>query len=99
MEGALYPIFEIELFFKNGKIVICHSGDEVRYYESDKKTKALLENLDRRHSGILANYMTPVIDRAVQLLGKDAEPDNFLQAVELNTRMIKLISGIRKKSG
>ena len=95
IEKVVYPIFEIELFFHSMKIVICHSGDEVRFYENEKG-KELVENQKIRQSNILSQYMLPVLKKATQLF-KNSEPDNFLQAVELNKKIIHVISAIRKK--
>lgn len=99
IEKAVYPIFEIELFFRTEKIVICNSGDELRFYEYDTKRKSLQENKTRRRSKILSRYMIPVTGKAIQMLKKKSEHDNFLQAVQLNKRIIKLITEIRKKAG
>ncbi|HEX7905936.1 MAG TPA: Gfo/Idh/MocA family oxidoreductase [Chitinophagaceae bacterium] len=99
IEKAVYPIFEIELFFSTQKIVICNSGDELRFYEYDTKRRSLQENKTRRRSKILSRYMIPVTDKAIQMLKKKSRPDNFLQAVQLNKRIIKLIAELRKKAG
>jgi predicted dehydrogenase len=96
VENASYPVFEIELFFPAGKIVICHSGDEVRFYEY-RKGKGLVENQKLRQSNILSRYMMPVLSKARRLFDKKEEADNFLQAVELNKKISHVISTIRKK--
>lgn len=97
IEKANYPIFEMELFFPSKKMVICHSGDEVRHYEQIKNQRMLVENHKHRQTEILSNYMLPVINKALQLLKNKNESDNFLQAVELNKKIIHVISGIQKK--
>lgn len=96
VEKAVYPIFEIELFFSSMKIVVCHSGDEIRFYEYIKKEKVLMENTSLRLSNILSSYMLPVINKALKIIENKNEPDNFLQAVELNKKIVHVISNIRK---
>jgi len=91
-----YPVFEIELFFADGKIVICHSGDEIRYYKVDKQKMILQENMKSRQLNILTKYMLPVKDKGMQLLKHKNEKDNFLQAVELNKRMVRIIARTNK---
>ncbi len=95
---AGYPLFELELFFDDGKIVICHSGDEIRYYNVDKQKKMLQENKKSRQVNILSKYMLCVIDKSMQLLKHKNEKDNFLQAVELNKRMVRIITATNKKN-
>ena len=96
IENAAYPIFEIELYFNTQKVVICHSGDDIRFYQLDKGTKKLVENSKLRKTGILAQYMMPVVQQALKMLNDKAQPDNFLPALELNKRAVKVISDIRK---
>jgi hypothetical protein len=98
IEKSGYPVFEIELFFPAEKIVICHSGDEIRFYEFSKKIKALTENKKLRRSNILSRYMLPVVEKALRMAADKKEPDNFLQAVELNKRIVTILSAIRKKT-
>ncbi|MGI8892272.1 MAG: Gfo/Idh/MocA family protein [Bacteroidia bacterium] len=94
IRNSSFPIFEIELFFPALKIVICHSGDEVRFYEYKKKESRLVENQKLRQSNILPGYMLPVVNKAIKLLKNKNEADNFLQAVELNNRIVHVISKI-----
>lgn len=96
IENAGYPVFEIELFFPGEKIVICHSGDEIRYYAPGKKNKALVENKKKRQVNILSQYMLPVVKQGITLLHTPGRTDNFLQALELNKRITRIISSIRK---
>lgn len=94
--NAGYPVFEIELFFQKQKIVICHSGDEVRYYVPSKKGSPLSENKKLRQTGIMKEYMLPVVASAKFLLKENPVTDNFQQAAGLNNRMVNLLSQISK---
>ena len=89
--NAGFPVFEIELFFQKQKIVICHSGDEIRYYAPAKKGAPLSENKKLRQTGILKEYMMPVVETAQRLVKGKSDTDNFKQAAELNKRMLNLL--------
>ena len=67
--------------------------------QKGKNGKKFTENKTRRENNILQKYMMPVTAKALRLLESESEPDNFLQAAELNKRIINLISEIRKKAG
>ncbi len=94
--GATYPVFEIELFFPDGKIVICHSGDEIRHYRKEGKNGPLIENKEKRVVKILSRYMLPVMQTAIKLLRPGNNQDNFLQAVSMNKRMAAIIESLVK---
>lgn len=94
---AGYAVFEIELFFADGKIVICHSGDEIRYYNLDKKLKTLSENKSNRRINILTKYMLSVRDKGLELLHSKNRNDNFLKAVDLNKRIVGIVTAANKK--
>jgi predicted dehydrogenase len=96
--NATYPVFEIELFFPSRKVVICHSGNEIRYYIQNKQMDGLTENKGLRESGILAKYMSAVIGEAISLLNKKQPSDNFLTSLELNRKIVEVITSIRRKS-
>jgi predicted dehydrogenase len=91
---AAYPIFEIELFFQEGKIVICHSGNDIRYYVSEEG--GLKEMREERQTGILDHYMVPVVEEALDLFHKRKLKDNFADALHLNQGILKIIDPIKK---
>lgn len=96
--NAEYAVFEIELFFTNSKIVICHTGDEIRFYKRNKDQRLLVEDKKIRHTNILSKYMVSVKDKGLQLLKLKDEKDNFLQAVELNKRIVQIIATVNNKN-
>ena len=75
--------------------MVCHSGNDIRYYY--EQNGHLKENISEKQSGILDDYMIPVIKKATGYLKNKNEPDNFIQAVELNKKIIHVISGLGKK--
>ncbi len=87
--GADYAIFEIELFYPGSKIVICHSGNDIRYYKRTAE-KQLSEENSLRKENILKQYMIPVVNKAIKLL-EDKEEDNFLSSAEMNKRILKAV--------
>lgn len=90
-----YAIFEIELFFESAKAVICHSGNEIRYYYEHAGN--LQENFNERQTALLGTYMLPVIKHAVKLLNKQEHEDNFMSALQLNNEILKIIEPLKAK--
>lgn len=90
-----YAIFEIELFFTAAKLVICHSGNEIRYYY--EHTGGLDENLEERQTGLLKSYMLPVIKHAIDLLNKEGQQDNFMTALRSNKEILKITEPLKQK--
>ena len=91
-----YPVFEIEIFYSDSKIVICHNGNEIRYYAVGNSNE-LTENLAERQKNILDSYMEPVINEALDLLYKRKTDDNFMQTLEMNQRILQIIEPVKKK--
>ena len=89
-----YAVFEIEIFYADSKIVVCHSGDEIRYYV--KSEGMLKENVQERQKAILDRYMVPVVDEALDLYFKRKIEDNFISALNVNKRMLEIIELIKK---
>lgn len=88
-----YAIFEMELFFSSAKVVICHSGNEIRYYYEHAGN--LQENLAERQTSLLNTYMLPVVKQAVNLLTKQEEQDNFIPALRLNKEILRIIEPLK----
>ena len=86
-----YSVFEIEIFYADSKIVICHSGNEIRYYCS--KEKSLQES--ERQTNILDKYMIPVMNEALDLFWKRKSSDNFIAALNLNSRMLNILESLK----
>jgi len=91
-----YPIFEIELFYSNARIIICDSGNEIRYYYN--KENGFPENEQERQFGILDQYMLPVINKALSLTKNAKNGDNFIQALKMNKKMLEIIEPLKKKN-
>jgi predicted dehydrogenase len=89
-----YPVFEIELFFSSSKVVICHSGNEIRYYYDDNGNWG--ECIEERQTALLDTYMVPVINAAVDLYNGNGE-DNFMSSLRLNKAILE-IEPFKKKS-
>jgi predicted dehydrogenase len=93
--NTTYPIFEIELFFSSSKVVICHNGNQIRYYYDNSGNWK--EQLEERQTGLLDRYMIPVIDTAIDLYnGKDE--DNFMSSLRLNRAILEAIEPLKIKS-
>ena len=90
--GINYPLFEVEIFFPDSKLLICHSGNEVRYYTGAGKD--LKENINERQTNLLDSYMLPVIMGALDLFHKRKGDDNFVSALNMNIRALEIIESI-----
>jgi hypothetical protein len=90
-----YAIFEIELFFSSSKVVICHSGNEIRYYYDDNGNWS--ERFNERQTALLDAYMLPVVDEAINLYNGNGK-DNFISSLHLNKAMLNIIESLKKKS-
>lgn len=90
-----YGVFELELYFQTAKVVICHSGDEIRIYKPNNQG-ALVEDKTLRKTGILKEYMLPVIQKALHLLKGEGE-DNFLSSLQMNWRILNLLEPIKER--
>jgi len=89
-----YSVFEIELFYGDSKIVICHSGNEIRYYHN--KGKSLEEIQAERQTNILDKYMIPVINEALDLFDKRKSGDNFISSLIMNRKMLNIIESLKR---
>ena len=92
-----YPVFEIEIFYPNSKIAICHSGNEIRYYSMNTED-GLEEDHGERQTDILDQYMTPVINKGLDLIDRKENNDNFMQALTMNKRMLEIIEPLKKQN-
>jgi len=89
-----YPVFEIELFYADSKMVICHSGNEIRYYSN--KSKILQEVQDERQTNILDKYMIPVMNEALDLFCKRKTEDNFIPSLVMNKKILNIIESLKR---
>jgi hypothetical protein len=92
-----YPSFEIEIFYADSKIVICHSGNEIRYY-TKREDSDLREDQGERQTNILDKYMIAVIKEAIDLFNKRKTSDNFIPALMINKRMLEIIEPLKKQN-
>ena len=91
-----YAIFEIEIFYSQAKVVICHSGNEIRYY-SLTEDGSLAEDRKSRQENILDQYMVSVVNEAESLLSKSNHEDNFMSALRVNEEILKIINRINEE--
>ena len=89
--NVLFSHFEIDLYFKNHKILIKNAGNIVEVYkaETGQKTLApliLQEKLSKKDC--LKNYMVPVTNEAIALIENTDLHDNFLSSIKLNLKML-----------
>ncbi|MGZ5192066.1 MAG: Gfo/Idh/MocA family protein [Flavisolibacter sp.] len=89
-----YPIFEIEFFFGSEKVIVCNSGNEIRYYKHHEGI-GLIESKMERQENILDRYMVPVVNEAIELFNKRKSEDNFMSALRINEEVLKVIESTK----
>ncbi len=94
LANVLFSHFEIDLYFKNYKITIKQSGNEIEIFQSEVKGKFLnpltfSEPLSKKNC--LHNYMVPVVNHATNLLKNVSVSDNFIESLDLNLNMLNFL--------
>jgi predicted dehydrogenase len=82
-----YPVFEIEIYYKQGCVLITDSGNNLQMNEMKKGVWK--EQYSQTHC--LNHYMLPVIRKAEYLLAHATAGDNFLDALKLNETILNHI--------
>jgi predicted dehydrogenase len=91
-----YAVFEVEIFYSQAKVVICHSGNEIRYYMLTQDGN-LAEDRKSRQENILDQYMVSVVNEAESLFTKSKHEDNFMSALRVNEELLKIIKRIKEE--
>lgn len=95
LSNVEFSHFEIDLYFKTYRIEISQSGNIINIYKADVKGRSLNSlNKDEQlsRSGCLKNYMEHVISKAIYLFNDSSQKDNFLESVDLNLSMLKILN-------
>jgi predicted dehydrogenase len=95
VKNVSYAVFDIELFFGSSKVVICHSGDEIRYYQ--ERNGQLIEDSSKRKTGLLKTYMLPVLDAAIHMLYNQDSQDNFISSLQINKEILQIIEPLKSQ--
>jgi predicted dehydrogenase len=88
--GSAYAIFDLELNFEDRRVHIADMGDQIHYFTNSPDAQRTL-HLDGQLSerGCLRDYMLPVFEAGLRLLGEGRRSDsNFHSAAALNLRMV-----------
>lgn len=96
-----YSLFEIDLYFKQTRVSILDSGNCIKVYEApvgDRYAIPLKINEQKSAVDCLKDYMLPVIQSACQLLKNPLQPDNYLEASELNQQLLLISKQIYGKT-
>ena len=95
LSNVQFSHFEIDLYFQQHKISITEAGQTIRLYQAINNSVTALSPLqqsDIQQDNCLKDYMQPVVDQAWHLLRGEVKEDNFLQAVNLNERMLHYLN-------
>ncbi|ACU06131.1 Gfo/Idh/MocA family protein [Pedobacter heparinus] len=94
LSNILFSYFEIDIFLTKHKISIKNSGDTIEFFESNSEGvffKPLNLDIQKSQYNCLKNYMKFVIDEVLLLMDGTILADNFIDAIDLNQRMLKYI--------
>ncbi|MEO8762220.1 MAG: Gfo/Idh/MocA family oxidoreductase [Bacteroidia bacterium] len=80
-----YPLFEIEIYYQDEKILILNSGNEIAYYNKLNSLKP-----SKTWNNAIENYMKYVIKDAIDIY-ENRGNDNFLHSLELNKTLLQFI--------
>lgn len=86
-----YSYFEIEMFFRDKKILIHDAGNKITYYTAtvnEISYQPLVMQLTK--ADILSNYMTYVYEYA-QKVYENRQPDNFTASLNMNQQLLQII--------
>ena len=89
-----YSHFEIDLYFRKHKIVICNSGDVIESFSAEQNTNNIVSLLPIHSMSMqncVSDYMAPVAQKALSLLNGEG-CDNFLEALELNQTIMNILN-------
>jgi predicted dehydrogenase len=88
-----YPVFELEIYYNNYKIIIKDSGNIIEYFkiriDNQYNTLEILNDLCEYNC--LKDYMSPIPYLALDFLKGKVGIDNFEGSISLNLNMIDLI--------
>lgn len=76
------PIFEIDLFFRDYKVEIFDLGN---------KANIIFRNKIKTYNSLIENYMIDVYEDLKNVYCKKKLSDNFLESINLNKKLLKLI--------
>jgi len=91
LNDVFFSHFEIDLYFTTHKICITESGHTIKVYKSIGILSPLKIQNELTRVQCLQDYMKHVIDHAYCLLNQDITTDNFIQSVNLNKIMLKIL--------
>lgn len=80
---SLSPLWEVEFYFENFILKLVSGGQIIQFYKENKLVWV------KKHQ--LKNYMVDVLIEALDLKTKKNKPDNFIESLELNKKMLLVI--------
>lgn len=94
LHDVQFSHFEIDIYFITCKVKITESGDKIFIYKSvndGKFLKPLKLQDELSRVGCINNYMIPVAELAYKSFSGPGREDNFLEAADLNLRMLNYL--------
>lgn len=95
LPNVRFSHFEIDIFFTQSKIAIRESGNTIDWFFAPESTEFLkpLELItSKSRTDCLKDYMVGVSNHTYELLQNLGNNDNFMNALEMNKTIIKLLN-------
>ena len=95
LANVKFSFFEIDIFFENTRLSLIDSGKNCIISNSNTNSKyfqPLKVNYELSLNDCLRDQMKFLIDSAYNFLNNENLNDNFLESVELNTKMLNFIN-------
>lgn len=94
-----YVVFEIELDYRDARISITDRGDRVDWLRPDPaRPSVLMRDPARSATGLIDDYMLPVLQQGLQLLETGVSRGNFPEAWDLNLKMARVLENLSPTS-
>lgn len=93
LANVKYSYFEIEIFYKNKKIAITNSGDNIRVISAKEAQNFYLQltETEFEKTDILRNYMKNVYEIVEDVFSGKLE-DNFIESIMMGNEISKIIN-------
>jgi predicted dehydrogenase len=90
LSNVLYPYFDIDFYFESSKIEIKELGRTIEILKSENRFTPLVSKDIFRDA--MKDNMINVLTEAEELLNGSSQNDNFIEAVQLNQKMLNYLN-------
>jgi len=90
LSNVLYPYFDIDFYFESSKVEIKELGKTIEILKNENRFTPLISKEIFR--GAMKDNMINVLAEAEELLNGSSQNDNFIDAVQLNQKMLNYLN-------